>query len=51
MRDGPWRGEAMVGGGGGGEAKRTEDELFRRRQHVEREGDFVLVAFALEPAE
>lgn len=30
---------------------RTEDELLRRRQHVERECDFVLVALALEPAE
>jgi uncharacterized membrane protein YgcG len=30
---------------------RTEDELLRRRQHVQREGDLVLVALALEPAE
>ncbi len=35
-------------GEGGG---RTEDKLLRRREHVEGEGDFVLVAFALEPVE
>jgi hypothetical protein len=29
----------------------TEDELFGRRQHVQREGDFILVALALEPAQ
>ncbi len=37
-----------LGGEGGG---RTEDKLLRRREHVEGEGDFVLVAFALEPVE
>ena len=31
--------------------KRTENELLRRRQHVQREGDFVLVSLALEPAQ
>ena len=30
---------------------RTEDEFLGWREHVERECDFVLVAFALEPAE
>jgi hypothetical protein len=29
----------------------TEDELFGRCQHVQRKGDFILVAFALEPAQ
>jgi len=29
----------------------TEDELLGRRKHVEGECDFILVAFALEPAE
>lgn len=29
----------------------VEYELFRRRQHVEREGDFILVALPLQPAE
>lgn len=33
------------------EPRRTKDELFRRRKHVETEGDFILVAFALEPPE
>ena len=31
--------------------ERTEYKLFRRRKHVQREGDFVLVAFALQPVE
>ena len=30
---------------------RTQDELLRRGQHVQREGDFVLVPLALEPFE
>jgi hypothetical protein len=30
---------------------RTKDEFLGRGQHVEREGDFVLVFFELEPAE
>jgi hypothetical protein len=30
---------------------RTENEFLRRRQHVQGECDFVLVALALEPAE
>ena len=29
--------------------KRTEDELLRRRKHVKRESDLILVAFALQP--
>ena len=29
----------------------TENKLLSGRQHVQREGDFVLVALALEPAE
>ena len=33
-----------------GQGERTEDELFRRGEHVKREGDFVLVAFALQPS-
>ena len=33
------------------ECGRTEDEFLGRGEHVEGEGDFVLVAFALEPAE
>lgn len=33
------------------EEERVEDEFLRRRQHVQREGDFVLVPLALEPAE
>lgn len=35
----------------GGMGNRTEDELLRRREHVEGEGDFVLVVFLLEPAD
>lgn len=31
--------------------KRTKDELLCRCQHVQREGDFVLVSLALEPAQ
>lgn len=31
--------------------KRTEYELLGRRKHVKGEGDFILVPFALEPAE
>jgi hypothetical protein len=33
----------------GGEGARTEDEFLRRREHVEREGHFVLVLFLLHP--
>ena len=29
--------------------ERTEDEFLRRREHVEREGHFVLVLFLLDP--
>lgn len=29
----------------------TQDELFRRSHHVKGERDFILIAFALEPAE
>jgi hypothetical protein len=29
--------------------RRTEDEFLRRREHVEREGHFVLVLFLLDP--
>ena len=29
----------------------TENELLGRCEHVEREGDFILISFALEPAE
>jgi hypothetical protein len=39
--------ESETGGIGG----RTEDELLGARQHVQREGDFVLVSLALEPTE
>ena len=39
------RGKGRVGG------ESTEDEFLRGREHVEGKGDFVLVAFALEPAE
>jgi hypothetical protein len=36
----------------GGDWKgRTKEKLLSRSQHVKRERDFVLVAFALEPAE
>jgi hypothetical protein len=35
---------------GGGE-ELTEDELFYRRQHVQRECHFVLVAFALQESD
>lgn len=34
---------------GGREGARTEDEFLRRREHVEREGHFVLVLFLLDP--
>jgi hypothetical protein len=39
------------GGRGDGRrgSARTEDEFLRRREHVEREGDFVLVLFLLHP--
>jgi hypothetical protein len=29
---------------------RTENKLLRRRQHVQRESDFILISLALEPA-
>lgn len=29
--------------------RRTEDELFRRRQHVQGESDFILVVLLLQP--
>ena len=44
----------MVGPEGGGGKKggvRTKNEFLSRGEHVEGEGDFVLIAFALEPAE
>lgn len=31
--------------------RRTEDEFLHWREHVERECHFILIAFALEPAE
>ena len=31
--------------------KRTEDELLRGREHVKRESDLVLIAFALQPSD
>lgn len=38
-------------GTGKRKGRRTENKFLGGRQHVQREGDFVLVAFALEPAE
>lgn len=32
------------------QGKRTEDDFLRRRKHVKRESDLVLVAFALQPS-
>lgn len=34
-----------------GQRERTEDELLGRCEHVERECDFILVAFALQPSD
>lgn len=45
------RGRGRRRGRGRGRGRDTEDELFGRSEHVEGEGDFVLVALALEPAE
>lgn len=33
-----------------GKGKRTEDELLGGREHVKRESDLILVAFALQPS-
>ena len=41
----------LAGFGGMDSGTHTEDELLGRRQHVEREGDLVLVAFALQPSD
>ena len=38
-------------GRGRGRGRGTEDELLGRSEHVEGEGNFVLVTLALEPAE
>jgi hypothetical protein len=45
-----------IGIGFGGKAEkwhggRTEDEFLRRGEHVQREGDFILVFFELHPAD
>ena len=41
----------MDGAVGKEKGGRTEYKLLRRRKHIQGEGDFVLVAFALEPAQ
>jgi len=43
-------GHMVLKEGVGKRGARTEYELFRPRQHVQRECDFVLVALALQPA-
>lgn len=35
----------------GRKGRHTEDELLRRRQHVQTECDFILISLALEPSE
>lgn len=49
---GSWHGQRCAAEARGivGEGRRTEDEFLGRCEHVEGKGHFVLVAFALQPA-
>jgi len=42
--------EEVMAKGGRGE-KRTQNKLLRRRQHIQRERDLILISFPLQPAQ